>query len=68
MSHSEEDGHSHNFTFLRQEIRPTKQWDGRVLERAIEDVFFCSACLEYKRIEVRREEPDPRSFGWRTVV
>lgn len=62
------DHHEHRFTFLRQEVKPTKQWGDRVNERQILDVFFCEACLEYKRVLVRTEEPDRPSFGWREVV
>lgn len=46
---------------------PTKQWDGRVKERATEDIFFCEGCLDYRRVLVRVEEPDPYRFGWREV-
>lgn len=60
--------HTHRFTFLRQETRVTKHWDDRVLERAVEDVYFCEECLEYQCVRVRLEEPDPRSLGWREVV
>lgn len=56
--------HEHRYTFLRQEIRPTKWWDDRVLERIIEDVYFCDGCLSYRKVAVRREEPDRRSFVW----
>ncbi len=56
--------HDHRYVFLRQETRPTKQWDWRVLERIVEDVYFCEGCLSYQRVYIRREVPDPRSFGW----
>ncbi len=58
----------HKFTFLRQDIIPTKKWDMRVNERKIEDIFYCERCLDYKRVLVRLEEPDRGSFGWREVV
>lgn len=59
--------HVHRYTFLRQEFRTTKQWDRRVLERIVEDVFFCEGCLTYQRVPVRREVPDSRDFGWLEV-
>lgn len=65
------DAHTHRFTYLRQEIRTTKQadgWRGAVLERAIEDIFFCEVCLEYRRVLVRLQEPDPHGYGWREVM
>lgn len=59
--------HEHRFIFLRQENQTTKQWDDRVLERLVCDVFFCENCLTYNRVPVRREVPDTRSFGWTEV-
>ena len=56
--------HAHHYTFLRQDVTPTRQWDWRVLERRVDDVFFCDGCLSYKHVKVRIEVPDPRSFGW----
>ena len=56
--------HEHRYTYLRQETRPTKQWDWRVLERIVSDVYFCEGCLDYRKVDVRREVPDSRSFGW----
>lgn len=29
---------------------------------------YAERLLEYKHVLVRREEPDPRSFGWRELV
>lgn len=63
--------HTHRFTYLRQEIRTTKKsssWRDSVLERAIEDIFFCEVCLEYRRVLVRLQEPEPHGYGWREVV
>jgi hypothetical protein len=54
----------HNYTFLRQEIRPTLQNGDRVLERVINDVFFCTKCLSYHYAFVRKEIPNRQSFGW----
>lgn len=50
----------HLYMFLRQEIRDIViGFDAvqlnRPFERAVEDVFFCQRCLEYDRVEVRRE-------------
>ncbi len=56
--------HEHHFQFLRQEIRPIKHRQERVLERVIEDVFGCEGCLEYRVIKVRTEEPARDRFGW----
>ena len=57
-------GCEHEYVFLRQDTVTTKEWDRRVLERRIDDVFFCQKCLEKKAVTVRHEEPDNRSFGW----
>lgn len=59
--------HEHRYTHLRQETRPTKQWDGRVMERLVEDIFFCERCLDYRRVQVRREVPKRGEFGWDEV-
>ena len=56
--------HEHRYIFLRQQMRPTRQRDGRVLERVVEDVFFCEICLSYSVVQVRREELDHRHLGW----
>jgi hypothetical protein len=60
--------HEHHYIFLRQEIRPTVRWGDRVHERIVEDVFFCEGCLDYRRITVRREVPNPTTFGWMEVA
>ena len=54
----------HRFVFLRQETPRLAGWDDRVTRRAVEDVYFCEDCLEYRRVRLREEVPDPRSFGW----
>lgn len=58
-------GHEHHFVYLRQETPRLEGWGDRVTKRAVEDVFFCDDCLEYRRVRLRLEEPDPQSFGWR---
>lgn len=57
-------GHQHRYIFLRQETPRLAGWDDRVTRRAVEDVFFCEDCLDYKRVRIREEVPDPYSFGW----
>lgn len=63
----DETPHEHRYQHLRQETRPTNQWDGRVMERLVEDVFFCEECLDYRRVAVCREVPKRGEFGWDEV-
>jgi hypothetical protein len=47
--------HVHQFTFLRQERRNVGYDRNPVW--LVEDVFFCAACLEYRRVAVAKETP-----------
>jgi hypothetical protein len=59
--------HRHTYSFLRQEETPIQQWAERVDEWLIQDVFFCTGCLDEVRKDVRREVPSRSRFG-RDVV
>lgn len=48
-------GDKHDFTFLRQERRNIGYDRSPVW--LVEDVFFCSRCLEYRRIGVEKRTP-----------
>lgn len=54
----------HQYVLLRQAINVTKQFDDRVLEREIGDLYYCSKCLDYKTIYLRTEVPSTRGYGW----
>ena len=53
-------GKDHNFTFLRQERRNIGYDRNPVW--LVEDVFFCSRCLEYKKVAVEKRTPRSDSF------
>lgn len=55
----------HKFTFIRQEEKNIG-YDRNPLW-LIQDVFFCERCLEYQRIDVRKERDREDSFGRRIV-
>lgn len=48
--------HEHRFTFLRQEDETLYYGTGRIRETVQWDVFFCEGCLEYKRVEAKRQQ------------
>lgn len=45
----------HSFTFLRQDER-NDGYDRNPLW-IVEDVYFCSKCLEYRRVDVMKRTP-----------
>jgi hypothetical protein len=57
----------HKFVYLREETRPTRTFDGRVLARTVLDLYFCERCLTYRERPLRDEEPSRRDLGWETV-
>ena len=50
----------HNYVFLRQDRRNTG-YDRNPIW-IVSDVFFCSKCLQYKRVDVERRTPRTDSF------
>ena len=67
------DDHEHRYRFLRQEMREESQSilgsaGIRMTGRVFEDVFYCEACLTYRRVFIRSLVPDAREpSGWRQV-
>ena len=55
--------HQHRYRYLRTEDGPPVRDEGGA-QRGTVDIFYCVACLQYRRVYPEALEPPPQPMGW----